>query len=426
MSGIFDYLPLGGQYSSVTALCQNPKNTIYLASSESGSESALVCFFTVSPQIYQDQIKMAARHYVSLSKRLKLVPIQEFLLFCLPDGGHDVAVVFPALTPLAVENTGLTPDQKLSLVLEIGQTVSSLYKHGYAPGSLAPGNITVDRGDSALFEFCLLGSVFDKLMSRYISKNPDFIPTAYTPPEVSGGGVAPDEIGDVFSLGRIAYALFNRGVLPDRLDNPPLPKDAPKWLAEMILRACQPDPFLRWDSMQQFCSALRTRGVMPDERDAKRKEAAAAYQEPTVIESKSEPNPPKAVEPTPPPNPEVTPEPESKQATEPKTEPEVKPKKTKPPAKPAEPSKWDTEISDRLTPEEMAELYPTLTHYFSVFDPKKSKTFAPPPIHASQESAQLVEKRKGIPWALLAAAAVAAAVILYIVINQVLNMPAIG
>ncbi|MCL2031604.1 MAG: hypothetical protein FWG93_08685, partial [Oscillospiraceae bacterium] len=221
--------------------------------------------------------------------------------------------------------------------------------------------------------------------------NPRCLPHAYTPPETAGDQAVSGGAGDVFSLGRIAYALFNGGALPDNPGDQTPPKDAPPWLAEIILRACQPAPALRWASLRHFCDALESHCVpaMP---------VVAMPVMPVV----GIPKAPASAPPAPAEGGTASAAPEN-----------------------AEPESETRE--DHLSPEEMTGLYPALTPYFAVFDAQRSQTFRPPKAQARETmQMQIINRKKGLPWALIAAAACAAAVILYAVLTVILGLPTIG
>ena len=76
-------------------------------------------------------------------------------------------------------------------------------------------------------------------------------------------------------------------------------------------------------------------------------------------------------------------------------------------------------------PEEMAALYPALEQYLTVFDPAGTRTFRPPETGGG-EDARRVEMRKPFPWGIFFAIVCAVAVIAYVVVTGIINMPALG
>jgi len=214
-------------------------------------------------------------------------------------------------------------------------------------------------------DFRLYGVFFDHAMSEFVLPNPHYEAGRYQ----KASDLSPGESKDIFNLGKVAVSLFKD-------DDIPLKNAFPK-LAKALRRAFTPDPSLRWGTMRDFANALSQQDILE-------------------------------------PAPEPIPEPAPKQ----------EPEETAVPAE--EPAAATASPESRPSPKEMAELYPALVRYLSVFDPKKSLTFRPVQVDEEGENARLVEKRRPFPWALLAVILGAAALIAYVVISGLIDLPEIG
>jgi acyl-CoA synthetase (AMP-forming)/AMP-acid ligase II len=94
---------------------------------------------------------------------------------------------------------------------------------------------------------------------------PDKYRSAYTAPEITDASSPINSTLDTYAVGMILYQIYNGGTLPslDRDLEPPLYADYE--LAEIILKACDPDPQMRWQDPVQMGQALVAYVVLNDE-----------------------------------------------------------------------------------------------------------------------------------------------------------------
>jgi serine/threonine-protein kinase len=89
---------------------------------------------------------------------------------------------------------------------------------------------------------------------------PEKYRSEYTAPELISGSAPIGEQADIYALGLILYQAYNGGKLPGpndiigKLYAPPLYADYE--MAQIILRACAPDPAIRWSDPVQMGRAL--------------------------------------------------------------------------------------------------------------------------------------------------------------------------
>lgn len=89
---------------------------------------------------------------------------------------------------------------------------------------------------------------------------PEKYRSSYTAPEIKDAYSALNATVDIYALGLILYRIYNNGVLPFDGNAPaevfPAPENADYEMAEIILKACAPDPADRWQDPVQMGQAL--------------------------------------------------------------------------------------------------------------------------------------------------------------------------
>ena len=144
----------------------------------------------------------------------------------------------------------------VNLGIDICAALSAARRAGWIYADLRPSNIFISEnkeyriGDLGLME--LEGLELADLPGKYHS--------AYTAPELDDPMVSPNTTMDTYALGMILYQIFNNGCLPQVAhpteDVPAPPANADYEMAEIILKACDPNPGSRWESPVQMGQAL--------------------------------------------------------------------------------------------------------------------------------------------------------------------------
>ena len=150
------------------------------------------------------------------------------------------------VTHLEAINLGLD----LCAALTVCRQAGSLYV------ALKPGNIFVS--DKKQYRIGDLG--FIPLDALSYTALPKKYQSRYTPPELFDPMEPLNLTADTYAVGMILYQLYNDGQLPHR-DRPPeeglpSPVNADYELAEIILKALNPDPKARWSSPADLGKAL--------------------------------------------------------------------------------------------------------------------------------------------------------------------------
>lgn len=146
-----------------------------------------------------------------------------------------------------VRRNSMTHLEAVNLGIDICNALSAARRAGWIYVDLKPSNIFISDnkeyriGDLGLME--LEGLDLAALPAKYRS--------AYTAPELQDELNSPNITQDTYALGLILYQIFNNGVLPQvphpMEDELPAPANADYEMAEILLRACAPDPKNRYE-----------------------------------------------------------------------------------------------------------------------------------------------------------------------------------
>lgn len=172
--------------------------------------------------------------------------------------GYQIYLISPyrhSLEKYLQRNT-MTKLGAVNLGLDLCAALSICRRAGYMHLDLMPSNIflTGNReyriGDLGFVKLSALK--FTSLPSRYCS--------CYTPPELQDVLSTLNPTADIYAIGMILYQIYNNGVLPFEEKAPaaalPAPENADYELAEIILKACDPNPRKRWQTPIELGQAL--------------------------------------------------------------------------------------------------------------------------------------------------------------------------
>ena len=171
--------------------------------------------------------------------------------------GYEVYLLSPLrqTLPQQLQRPDLSHRDVLNMALDLCAALTMCRRSGYCYTNLKPGNVYLHSGhyhigDLGFLPLYEIGHI--PLAAQYRS--------SYSPPELMDGTQPINDSADVYALGLILYQAFNGGILPGndavvgRLLLPP--KYADYEMAQIILRACAPDPSIRWQGPEQMGRAL--------------------------------------------------------------------------------------------------------------------------------------------------------------------------
>ena len=195
-----------------------------------------------------------------LSQMEGFLPVRDAQLVTV-DGmtGFEVYMLTAYQRTLAKQYTHhpLTHLQAVNLGLDLCAALAVCRRSGYLYVDLKPNNVYITETGS--YKIGDLG--FISLESLKYSSLPDRYRSQYTPPEISDAFSSLNTTADVYALGLILYQVYNNGTLPfDSDDAPceafPAPAYADYEMAEIILKACAPNPEDRWQTPLEMGQAL--------------------------------------------------------------------------------------------------------------------------------------------------------------------------
>lgn len=194
-----------------------------------------------------------------LSRLEGFVPYQGLQTVEMDQGiGYRVCLLSPYRDPLDQQmiHAPLTHLAAVNLGLDMCAALTVSRQAGYLYADLKPSNIfkTETRG------YCIGDLGFIPLSSLKYASLPEKYRSSYTAPEISDAYAALNDRLDVYALGLVLYQVYNNGQLPFDGSAPHEPLPAPLYadyeMAQIILKACAPDPADRWADPAQMGQEL--------------------------------------------------------------------------------------------------------------------------------------------------------------------------
>ena len=173
--------------------------------------------------------------------------------------GYDVYLLSAYRKTLErqISRAPLTQLAAVNLGLDLCAGLAVCRQSGYLCVDLKPSNIYV-MGDK---EYRIGDLGFVRLNYLKYESLPDKYRSAYTAPEVADAFATLNNTIDIYAVGLILYQIFNNGILPFSGNTAPnesfdAPACADPEMAQIILKACDPDPSARWQDPVQMGQAL--------------------------------------------------------------------------------------------------------------------------------------------------------------------------
>lgn len=172
--------------------------------------------------------------------------------------GYKVYMISPYKRSLEsqMRQEPLTHLGAVNLGLDLCAALAACRRAGYLYIDLKPTNIftTSTRG-------CCIGDLgFMPLDSLKYASLPEKYRSSYTAPEIADAMASLNDTIDLYALGLVLYQVYNNGQLPFEGSAPsevlPPPMYADYEMAEIILKACAPNPADRWQDPAQMGQAL--------------------------------------------------------------------------------------------------------------------------------------------------------------------------
>lgn len=173
------------------------------------------------------------------------------------ENGYEVYLLAPRRTSVRriLSRKDVTQLEIVNMALDVCAALSTCRQAGFFYANLKPENVFHVGGHYRIGD---LGFLPTSAVGRTVL--PPQYRNSYTPPELRKGNLPLNDTADIYALGMMLYEVYNGGALPQAQDivgqllAPP--KYADYEMAEIILRACAPDPSIRWHDPQQMGQAL--------------------------------------------------------------------------------------------------------------------------------------------------------------------------
>lgn len=227
-------------------------DALLLSGAYSSHSAALSYFKEMSEEITEE-----ADILKKLSKFEGFLPYENYQIVPMEDAvGYDVYLLTPYKRTLNrfIKSKPITHLNAVNLGLDLCASMAMCRRAGFLYIDLKPSNIFVNDKN----EFCIGDLGFVRLNSLKYASLPDKYRSAYTPPEIQDTMSALNSTIDIYAIGKILYEVYNDGKLPAESENSSLsaPIYADYEMAQIILKACDPDPAKRWQDPLQLGQAL--------------------------------------------------------------------------------------------------------------------------------------------------------------------------
>lgn len=238
-----------------TPASQTQLDALLLSGAYSSEEAALSYF-----KVLADGIVQEAQTLQKLSQLEGFVPFHSYQIVPMEgETGYDVYLLSTYRKTLAhhFRKNAMTHLGAINLGLDLCAALTVCRRSGYLYADLKPNNIymTADQ------EYRIGDLGFLKLDTLKYTSLPDRYRSPYTAPEITDAYSALNTTIDVYAVGLILYQAFNDGNLPFKgvtapAEAFPAPAYADYEMAEIILKACDPEPSMRWQDPTEMGQAL--------------------------------------------------------------------------------------------------------------------------------------------------------------------------
>lgn len=234
---------------------QTKLDALLLTGAYPDKASALVYFKDVADGIIEEK-----KILDDLAQLEGFVSYEDCQIVPMDDGnGFDVYLLSPYRKTLerSLSRTPMTQLGAVNLGLDICAGLAVCRRSGYMFVDLKPSNIYV-TGDK---EYRIGDLGFVRLNGLKYASLPDKYRNCYTAPEVEDAFASLSDTMDIYAAGLILYQIFNAGALPFSGEQAPnesfeAPAYADAEMAQIILKACDPNPADRWQDPIQMGQAI--------------------------------------------------------------------------------------------------------------------------------------------------------------------------
>ena len=233
---------------------QSKLDALLLTGAMPSKEAALEYFMTLSKDVLNQTDILR-----QLSQQEGFVPYLDGQIVPMDNGaGYEVYLLgtYKHSLERTLRTDVMTHADVANLGLDLCAALAACRRTGYLYADLKPGNIFRDASQG--FRIGDVG--FIALSSLKYASLPDKYRSSYTAPELADDMAVLNPTVDIYALGLVLYQAYNGGVLPFMdaagAEELPPPIYADYEMAEIILKACHPDPKQRWQDPTKIAHAL--------------------------------------------------------------------------------------------------------------------------------------------------------------------------
>lgn len=229
-------------------------DALLLTGALSGREAALEYFNKQAEDLVRQTETLR-----SLSHQEGFVPYLDAQIVPMEDGvGYEVYLLgsYKHSVEKILRSDTMTHLGVIHMGLDLCAALAACRRAGYLFVDLQPGNIfhTEEHGYR-------IGDIgFVPLSSLKFASLPEKYHSSYTAPEMADDFAVLNATLDIYALGMVLYQAYNGGILPfegnapAEIPVPPLYADYE--MADIILKACAPDPKDRWQDPTEMAQAM--------------------------------------------------------------------------------------------------------------------------------------------------------------------------
>lgn len=234
---------------------QTKLDALLLAGAFQDRESASDYFRDLAEGVVEEAVLLQR-----LSRLEGFIPYKNWQVVPMDSGeiGYDVYLTgnYRVTLERHLRHDSMTHLAAVNLGLDLCAALAVCRRSGYLYVDLKPDNIVIS--DDQEYRIADLG--FVSLSSLAYASLPERYLSAYTAPEITDAYSALNSTMDIYSVGLILYQVYNGGNLPFEGRAPETPLSAPQYadseMAQIILKACDPNPEVRWQDPMQMGHAL--------------------------------------------------------------------------------------------------------------------------------------------------------------------------
>lgn len=234
---------------------QTKVDALLLAGAFPDTASVLSYFRDLADGIVEEAVLLQR-----LSRLEGFLSYENWQVMPMEDGevGFDIYFTAPYRPTLerSFRRDSMTHLGAVNLGLDICAALTVCRRSGYLYVDLKPENIVICQDH----EYRIGDLGFVSLNALEYASLPERYLSAYTAPEITDAYSALNTTMDVYAAGMILYQAYNGGVLPFEGKAPSEPLSAPQYadpdMAQIILKACDPNPDVRWQDPLQMGQAL--------------------------------------------------------------------------------------------------------------------------------------------------------------------------